>query len=717
MMQSLITKDIIFNHTSSEDIYKKFLNLPEIPKGNISSPFSEDKKPSFKLYPNGSFKCNSTGKQGDVLQLVAELNQLDCKAQFSDVLKIVATEMNVPLGNTDTSKIHKKQSIKSATIQETPFVLHVENIEMKEHHLCYWNNLGVAKKLLDAYKVAAVAQYRFHSAAKNKELTFLIKETILAFSYEINSNFEVYIPAQPDINQPKVFSNGLQNGDIFGLEQLGTATIQNLIICAGKKDTIVAASRGFKAVTFRSETHNPTLEQINILQSRCNNLYICYDNDNGGILGRNKITEKFPKIIPLLLPVDYNDITDFFQDKSAADFQIIIDETVKIKNNQVENSELTTIFHITENYLHENYEFRYNIVSLEIEIKAKNEAKWSSCNENSLWLEMQKKSIKIPINALIAILKSNFVPEYNPLKDYFENLSEWDQKTDYIKQFSEFVKLDDGEDKNQFEYHFKKWCVRAVKCALINDYFNKQAFVLTDDGNGQNIGKSSWCRFLCPTTLSNYMAEDMSDDKDARILLCKNFLINLDELAALSRKEINQLKSYFSKAQINERLPYDKKNSIIQRVASFIGSTNMSTFLQDETGSVRWLCFIVKNIDWSYKRDFDIDKLWQQAHFLSKDSTFDETLSLDDIRQNEIRNEKFQISSPERDLIHKYFEFPENVENGDFLTPTDILHYINIYTVGIRLTSVGIGKALKSIGYTRAKHQQVYGYWIKKKAV
>lgn len=717
MTPLLLSKDMIFNHTTPEDIYRKFLNLPEIPKGNISSPFSEDKKPSFKLYPNGSFKCNSTGKQGDVFQFVADLNQLNCKTQFNEVLKTVATEMNLPLGTIETGKILPKHIKKEVATQETPFVLTVVNTEMQDQHFAFWNKLGVEKELLKTYNVRAVAKYSFFSTAKNKELTFSIKANVLAFSYEVNGNFEVYIPSQLDKNQKKVFSNGLQNGDIFGLEQLGTEKIENLIICAGKKDSIVAVSRGFKAVTFRSETHNPTLAQINTLLNHCKNLFICYDNDNGGNMGRNKIIENYPEIIPLILPHSYNDITDYFQENKAADFQTIIDEARKIKNIEVENTELTTIFHIAENYLQENYNFRYNVISLDIEIKSKNETKWSSCNENSLWLEMQKKSIKIPINSLIAILKSDFVTEFNPLNHYFTNLPEWDKKTDYIKQFSRYVILDQGEDKEQFEYHFKKWCVRAIKCAIIDNYFNKQAFVLTDDGNGQNIGKSSWCRFLCPQDLSHYMAEDMSDDKDARILLCKNFLINLDELAALSRKEINQLKAYFSKAQINERLPYDRKNSIIQRVASFIGSTNMSTFLQDETGSVRWLCFIVRSIDWNYKKEFDINNLWAQAFSLSKDSAFDETLTLEDIRQNEIRNEKFQITSPERDLIHKYFGIPENIEDGEFLSSTDILHHINLYTVGIRLTNVGIGKALKSIGYPRSKHKQIYGYWVKKKPV
>ena len=177
------------------------------------------------------------------------------------------------------------------------------------------------------------------------------------------------------------------------------------------------------------------------------------------------------------------------------------------------------------------------------------------------------------------------------------------------------------------------------------------------------------------------------------------------------------MKSYFSKAQINERLPYDRKNSIIQRVASFIGSTNMTTFLQDETGSVRWLCFIVKSINWKYKSEFVIDNLWSQAYALSKDNTFDETLSIEDIRQNELRNGKFQIIYQAKDLIHKYLEKKKKIEQAEFLTSTEMLHHINLYTAGIRLSNVGVGKALKSIGFKREKRNQVYGYWVIKKTI
>jgi predicted P-loop ATPase len=733
MLEKNATKEAILNQTTPEEIYRKFLNLNDFPKGNISSPYTKDAHPSFKVYKNGSFKCFSSGHQGDVFQLVADLEKLDCKTQFHEVLNSIASEMNIILddattyksvakGNQNFAKVLQEplqtplqQNVKNVAKEKTGATLTVEKRDFTALDLAYWNQLGVKQEILEKFQLHSISSYTW----TGKKPMYTKKESV-AFAIELIGNFKLYIPNQIEVGVKKNVLPPFPNG-IFGLAQLGTETKQDIIICAGEKDTIVAHSRGFHAVTFGSESIYPKEEQIAKLQTLCKNLFICYDNDATGEKGSQTMVQRFSKIIPITLPPNDNikgyDLTDYFQDHSSEDFRKLMDIALQNKVEEIPENDLTTIFHIAEKYLKEHYDFRNNIISLEIECSPKGQNEWTSCNENSLWLEIQKKSIKIPINSLIAILKSDFVPNYNPLINYFTSLPQWDQKTDFIKQFSEYIQLEQGEDKEQFEYHFKKWCVRAVKCATIDNYFNKQAFVLTDDGNGQNIGKSSWCRFLCPSELSNYLAEDMSDDKDARILLCKNFLINLDELAALSRKEINQLKSYFSKAQINERLPYDRKNSIIQRVASFIGSTNMTTFLQDETGSVRWLCFIVKSINWKYKSEFVIDNLWAQAYALSKDNTFDETLSIEDIRQNELRNEKFQIISPEKDLIHKYFEIPTKIEQAEFLTSTEMLHHINLYTAGIRLSNVGIGKALKSIGFKREKRNQVYGYWVIKKTI
>ena len=375
-----------------------------------------------------------------------------------------------------------------------------------------------------------------------------------------------------------------------------------------------------------------------------------------------------------------------------------------------------TIFHQVENWLNNYYDIRFNEISLNIEIKEKHENEYNIFNENTIWLRLQKGGIKIPMNSLLAIIKSDFIQSYNPLKHYFKTLPKWDEKTDYIERFASYVTLVDDKLFYQFYYSFKKWLVRTVKSVLYKEYYNKQAFVLADAPNikGQNIGKTYFLRYLVPKTLKDYIAEDISNDKDARILICKNFIINIDELSTLSKRDANHLKAFFSKSQINERLPYGRTNVIIPRVASFVGSTNMTTFLQDETGSVRWMIFAVLKIDWSYSTEFDINNLWAQAYHLANDPNFDEKFNVDDVRENEKRNKQYQVVTAEQELIMKYFKVPSSIDNPrvEFLQPSEILIKLSQVAPKIRMHNNNIGKALKAIGYDRIKKYGRYGYYL-----
>lgn len=74
----------------------------------------------------------------------------------------------------------------------------------------------------------------------------------------------------------------------------------------------------------------------------------------------------------------------------------------------------------------------------------------------------------------------------------------------------------------------------------------------------------------------------------------------------------------------------------------------------DETGSVRWLCFEIEKIDWEYSKKININLVYAQAYHLVK-TKFDCNLSLDEINENESRNQAFQILSEERQLIQKHF--------------------------------------------------------------
>ena len=373
----------------------------------------------------------------------------------------------------------------------------------------------------------------------------------------------------------------------------------------------------------------------------------------------------------------------------------------------VKDAKRKTVYDYVLEYLEGKYDILYNEISHDFQISPKGKKNWSYLNTNSLLIELAKAGIDVTPAKLEILIKSELIKRYNPIAEYFRSLPPWDG-TDHISKFASYVPLYEPE---VFLYHFRKWLVRAIKCALEPGYFNKQCLVICH--HGQSSGKSTWCRFLCPPELWEYMAEDISTDKDARIQLCRNFLYNLDELAVLSKRDVNSLKAFFSKTFINERLPYDRKNTTLPRICSFVGSTNRSSFLNDETGSVRWLCFELKDaIDFNYSKEMRIRDVWAQAYHLAySDTGFDPELSARDVNENEERNKQYTKLTTEQELVAKYYEKSTDME--DFVTATDVM--VSLSCLNVLMSQVNIGRALSGFRFQRVKHpkRQVYGYLAK----
>lgn len=672
-------KSTIISQISEQDIFFKFLNISAFPAGNISSPFSDDKNPSFKLYKNNTFKCNSTGKQGDCWQLVADLNGLDCKSQFHDVLKIVAKECNIIVNE-----------------QEKHFSFQTK--DFSKAHLDFYTqgNWNCTQEILQKYNVAALDKFEFFNSKKNEISKIKIYDNIIGFAYKLNDSVaEIYIPKQDKTN--KFFLNKFRAADIFGLEQLNP-NAEFVIICAGKKDCLILNANGFPAVTFRSENHNVTAEQIKQLNNH--NIFVCYDNDMAGINSSKQLAAKFG-LKEIALPSEFNDVADFFLLHNKLDFQKLIDAT----NAQDKSREIYSIFHQAEDFISQKYKFRYNKIKMFVEIAPLNSDVWKELNENNLYLDLQKHGIKISLGNLSAILKSDFCKDFNPIQDYFTNLPKWDGVTDYIANLSKYVL---AFDDKSFEYHFKKWLVRAVFCAMDDHYFNKQALVLVSN---QNDGKTSFWNWLSPPPLSAYYTDRITTDKDGIISLARNFLINIDELASLNKQDTKQLKALFSMKNINIRVPFGRNEANLLRRCSFVGSTNEQSFLADETGSVRWLCFNIKGINWDYAKHCNVDYVWAQAFALFKSTTNRNQwdLSKEEIEQNEKRNSKFKQLSVEQELIGRYFE-KMPIGQGKHFTSTDILVYLR--PLGVVVNAVAVGRAMHSLGYEKQKENGVYGYWV-----
>jgi predicted P-loop ATPase len=368
-----------------------------------------------------------------------------------------------------------------------------------------------------------------------------------------------------------------------------------------------------------------------------------------------------------------------------------------------------------EKYLTDKFHFRLNEITGSIEFKKKGKAEWDELNEFNIYRQLKLEGFKSNLNELIYLLKSDYVDKYNPFLAYFQNLPEWGvESDDYIKKLCSYVKL---RNAGRFEKHFKKWLVRCIKCALEDNYCNKNAIILVHEL--QNSGKTTFIRFLCPPALKNYMTENISFDKDSLIALIENFIINLDELATFTKVEINSLKSILSKSFIKERHPFERKAKKLSRRASFIGSTNMTEFLSDPTGNVRWIPFEITGIDWSYSVEVNIDNVWAQAYALYK-SGFNGDVTAEEVKENEEENRQFTTVTVEMELVIKYYTPGTKESHDQFLTTGEIEIALRKETDGmIKISNNQLGKALRMLAFTRdnryskGKEYPIKAYYLK----
>lgn len=378
-----------------------------------------------------------------------------------------------------------------------------------------------------------------------------------------------------------------------------------------------------------------------------------------------------------------------------------------------------TVFDLTEKYLSEKYELRKNIVLDTLEIKEKEDGDYSTLeDESNLYIELQKNRISISLDKLKALLRSDFVPKYDPITEYFNSLPEWDKKTNHIENTANYIQVHKSQ-RDRFIRQFRKMLVRTIACAINEKVFNKQIFVLI--GRKQNTGKTTFLRWLCPTDLQNFYTENITfEDKDSNISITENFIINIDELATLHRTEINKLKSFISKEDDKSRRAYAARAVRRIRRASFVASTNDTEFLTDTTGNVRWLCFEIEGINFDYMTKININDVWSQAYALYQ-AGFDYQLTNQEVIENETINSNYMKLPAEAEIINRYF-IPGTKENYDyFLNASDFLTMLAALFNVKNANNVSIGKSLAYLGFLRQTHYRenlfksysVYGYYVK----
>ena len=328
---------------------------------------------------------------------------------------------------------------------------------------------------------------------------------------------------------------------------------------------------------------------------------------------------------------------------------------------------------------------------------------------NSLWSQMSTIT-RVNIQDMYRVIESDYVPVFNPFKEYLNNLSKPGEQ-DYIRELAQTVRVKGGEQEQKlWHLYLKKWLVGMVASWISEDVVNNVILVLIGE---QGAYKTTWFNYLLPPPLKQYFytktnANRMS--KDDILTLAQYALVCCEELDTMRPAELNQLKAAVTMPSIDERAAYAHYHEHRKHIASFCGTGNNTQFLSDPTGNRRWLPFEVESILSPREHPFHNEGIYAQALSLYT-SGFQYWFTKEEIQELNRHNKQFETPHLEHELVDLYFRRPIDSELGEFISVARALQMIS-NGISQKLSAVNVGRAFSDLGFKRVRTNSSRGFIV-----
>jgi predicted P-loop ATPase len=178
---------------------------------------------------------------------------------------------------------------------------------------------------------------------------------------------------------------------------------------------------------------------------------------------------------------------------------------------------------------------------------------------------------------------------HHPVRDWLSSL-QWDHK----KRLDSWLSVYLGVDFTPYSKAIGRMFLIAM-VARASAPGGKADYLLVLEGK-QGAGKSAACRILGGDYFSDALP-DIRGGKDISQHIRDKWLVEIAELSAISKAEVESLKSFISREIEIYRPAYGRREVHEKRQCVFIGTTNRATYLRDETGGRRFWPVTVGRID------------------------------------------------------------------------------------------------------------------------
>lgn len=249
----------------------------------------------------------------------------------------------------------------------------------------------------------------------------------------------------------------------------------------------------------------------------------------------------------------------------------------------------------------------------------------------------------------------------HPVREYLNSLT-WDEKERLETLLIDYLGAEDSHyTKAVTRTHLVAGVARIMRPGIKYDTM----LVLTGP---QGIGKSTLIRYLGQDWFSDSLST--VSGKEAYEQLQGAWLIEMGELTATRKSDIEATKLFLSKSEDVYRAAYGRRTNRYKRQCIFFGTSNDREFLRDKTGDRRsWPvdCYVQLPMkDIFEDLPGEVDQIWAEAVALYKKG---HPLILDDGAAKEALEKQKEHSeeSPKTGMIIEYLDrlYPNNWEDMD----------------------------------------------------
>jgi predicted P-loop ATPase len=229
---------------------------------------------------------------------------------------------------------------------------------------------------------------------------------------------------------------------------------------------------------------------------------------------------------------------------------------------------------------------------------------WSDTDDVHATEWLQRQGILVPVAvAARAVETVAHDAAFHPIRDWLNGLK-WDKK-ERVGLFA--VNYLGAEDTSYYTAVSRSLFVGAV--ARVSKPGCKLDHVPVFEG-GQGVGKSTAVKLLFSPWFSDDIAE--LGTKDAAMQVRAAWGIEISELAAMTRGEIERVKAFITRSTDTFRPPFQARVIAAPRQSVFVGTTNAAKWIKDETGGRRFWPIRCGTIN-TQAIERDREQLWAEA--------------------------------------------------------------------------------------------------------